>query len=70
MAVRQHAIVKDFELGQRSLTKRGLGDFARQLVVLGLLELGLNVIRVSGYIFEPIILFCKAAGCSCILFFV
>ena len=63
-------LLKILSLGQRSLTKRGSGDFARQLAVLGLLELGLNVIRVSGYIFEPIILFCKAAGCSCILFLV
>jgi len=48
-------------LGLRSLTQRGSLDIARQLAVLRLLELRLNAIRVSGYIFELIVLICSIA---------
>ena len=51
LAVRQHAIVKEFELGTLIPTRKGLGDAVLLLGALGLLELGHNMMGVLGYIF-------------------
>ena len=50
MAVRQHAIVHEFELGTEKSDKTRFKGFGKPLVVLGKLELGPKMMVLSGYI--------------------
>jgi hypothetical protein len=50
LALKQHAVVKDFELGTENLTRADLGVSANQKDAHGLLELKLRGMKVSGYL--------------------
>ena len=57
LAVKQHAIVKEFELGTEKSDPERFRDFANQKDASGLLELELREITVLGYILLTI--FCS-----------
>ena len=62
LAVKQHAIVKEFELGTEKSDPERFRDLANQKDASGLLELELRELTVSGYILLTI--FCSRI-CHC-----